>query len=164
MPRRSPVFVLLGVCFGSIAIGIIVYFIVDAINYSKTRDLNQGVTLIETNRRKFLSGLQNHDYLNLAILITPQAQQDLTEAKIRSMEESVEQKLGPLQQISMQPIGIEKDVESGVNGQMKCMDFTFRSKLTYEKGTATATLVFKSRDILNPTGLISDFKLSPDKQ
>ena len=106
----------------------------------------------------FLKKIKVHDYRGASELVDPASRTKLTAAKIQSIVEQVESKLGPLVSVSPSP-QMSKDDTLG---------YTYR--LTYARGSADATFVFQptlSRpdkpDAANVemSGLITDFMITP---
>jgi hypothetical protein len=159
----NPLFIVLGVCGGGCLLVVIVFAILGIVGYNKGKDLINASIAMQQNMPKFLNAVKSHDYNAAAALVDPQAKQTLTAEKIQSIEEEAEAKLGSLQSIGQSSSGSDTNNETGPNGQLKRMDFIFRYKLTYQKGSATAKFTFSATDPLHPSGLVSDFKIEPNE-
>lgn len=145
-------------------LGIIAVVIGGAYLGTKGKGLMTGTMNMINNMPKFLGDLKTKNYAGASMLIDPSAQDKFTSDKIQKIEESVEKKLGPLQSYPRQFSSQNQttNTDTAKPGQMPSIGYSYTYKLTYKKGTATATFQFQNKDMFNPTGLITDFKLEPD--
>ncbi|HLK56635.1 MAG TPA: DUF3887 domain-containing protein [Chthonomonadaceae bacterium] len=164
-PQRqsNPWLIVLGVCGGCALLGIIAVVVLGAIGINKSKDLIKGAQAMEVNMPKFLTDLKSKDYASAAALVDPSAQDKLSADKIQALEESVEKQLGALKSYPPKPTNTESTTIPDPSGKPTAgAEWKFSYKLTYEKGTATATFAFKTTDVFHPSGLVTDFKIQPD--
>ena len=105
-PRgKNPLLIVLGVCGGCVVLVIIGVVIMGALAAKTFSGLGQGIVKMTQTMPQFLGDLQTHNYSAAEGLVDPSAQDTLTAGKIKSMEEAVETKLGPLQSPSVKKKG-----------------------------------------------------------
>lgn len=175
-PRgKNPLLIVLGVCGGCVLLVIIGVVVMGAIGVNMLKGVTSGAMDMVKNMPAFLSDLKAHDYTSAEALVDPAAQDKLTADKLKSMEESMEKKLGPMESFGTRPIQKSQNQVSapGSNGQPTTIEQFYTMPVKYKKGNATATFKFvidmtaaQKGDLskMKMSGKINDFKLSPDSQ
>jgi hypothetical protein len=162
--KKNPLLIVLAVCGSCMALALIVGGVLFVTVMHKSKGLVSGTMNMMRNPPKFLADIKSKNYNGASALFDPTVQDKYTAAKIQQLEESVEKKLGPLQsyppQFSSQNQTTNTDASKP--GSMPSMAYAYTYKLTYKKGTATATFQFENKDLFNPTGLITNLKIEPD--
>ena len=162
-PKNSnPLMIVLGVCGGGCVLVIIAVVVLGFFAYQKSKGLINGTIAMTQNMPKFANDLKGHDYTSAAALVDPDAQSTLNADAIRSIEEGIESKLGPMKSVGAAVSGSNTKNNRGTSGQPQSLEFQYQYPFTYEKGTATAFFTFRTNDPLKLSGLISDFKIVPD--
>jgi hypothetical protein len=174
-PRgKNPLVIILGVCGGCVLLVIIGVVVMSVIAAKTFKNVFGGAVEMTKTMPAFLSDLKTHNYKGAANLVDPSAQGRLTEAKIKSIEDNVEKKLGKLQSYPQSPGGqtvnkVAAPGESSANPSI--VEYVYTYPLTYQKGTATATFKFlfdasgaKTGDMskMKLSGKVTDFKLQQD--
>jgi hypothetical protein len=177
-PQKSsnPLVIVLGVCGGCVLLVIIGVVVMGVVTANAFKGVIGGTVAMTKTMPAFLEDLKNHDYSSAASLVDPSAQATLTESKIKSMEESVEKKLGKLQSYPRQFSSQSQNTMTSpgnAGGKATMVEYVYTYPLTYEKGTATATFKFlldasgaQGGDFskMKLSGKVTDFKLEPDSQ
>jgi hypothetical protein len=175
-PPRStnPLVIILGVCGGCVLLVVIGVIVITVIGANALKNVTGGVVTMTKTMPEFLGDLKSHNYSGAANLVDPTAQATLTEAKIKSMEEAVEKKLGKLQSYPRQFSSQSQNTKTSpgaAGGKATIIEYVYTYPLTYEKGTATATFKFlldasgaQGGDIskMKLSGKVTDFNLTPD--
>jgi len=177
-PQKSsnPLVIILGVCGGCVLLVVIGVVVMGVIGVNAFKGVTGGIVTMTKTMPEFLGDLKSHNYSGAASLVDPSAQSNLSESKIKAMEESVEKKLGKLEsyprQFSSQSQNTMTTPGSG-GGKATMVEYVYTYPLTYEKGTATATFKFlldasgaQGGDFskMKLSGKVTDFKLQPDSQ
>lgn len=162
--NKNPLLIVLGVCGGCVLLGIIAVAILFAMGYNKSKNLVKGSIAMAQNMPIFLNDLKVKNYDGAESLVDPSAQSTLSAAKIQKIEEAVEKKLGPMQSYSQTASSSTNNTTTnpGAPGKMPAIEYVFTYPITYKKGTATATFKFNSKDMMNPSGKVTEFTLEPD--
>ena len=170
-PRQAnPLLIILGVC-GGCALLVIVGFVGLGIwGVNATKGLMGGAFQMPITAKAFVNALENHNYTKAATLVDPSEQGTLTAEKIQSMEEQAESKLGKIQPSSYSPTSPGGNPVTGPGGQGHYIEYVYQIPLTFQKGTATMTLRFRSADIGNGqdiskmklSGKVTGLKIQPD--
>ena len=154
-----------GGCVGIVVIGIAVVTVTLGKDIKKGFDVAGGVVAgtqkMVKNMPVFLEDLKSHDYAGASALVDPEYKSSLSEKKLQDIEEKMESKLGALKNISKQPSSRQQNTDvSGEKGKVPGMTQIYSYNLTYEKGPATATFYFKTKDMSKFSGLVTDFKIA----
>ncbi len=176
-PRgKNPLLIVLGVCGGCVLLIVIGVVIMAVVIAPTVKGLAGGMVKMTQTMPAFLADLKSHDYKSAASLIDPSAQGRLTESKIRSMEESVEKKLGKMQSYGTAFSSTEQRKVSApgdTTGQISMVEYIYSYPVTYQKGSATATFKFlfdasgaKTGDLskMKISGKVTDFSIQADSQ
>ena len=170
---KNPLLIVLGVCGGCVVLVIIGVVVMGALAAKTFSGLGTGIVKMTQTMPQFLGDLQTHNYRAAENLVDPSAQDTLTAAKIQSMEEAVEKKLGPLQSYPAKFSSQAQNQIAGPGGQATKVEYVYTYPLTYQKGTATATFKFlldasgaASGDLskMKLSGKVTGFKLEPESQ
>lgn len=173
--KNKTTVVILSVCGGCAVlslIAVIVFGFLAARVMKSAGSAISGMMTITTTMPAFLNDLQNHDYTACESMIDPSAKERLSAAKIKSMEEAMEKKLGKLQSFSASGTNSGKTTRRrGAGGKTVESEIEYSYPLTYEKGTATATFKFvmsteggSAEPSIKMSGKIADFTLVADGQ
>ena len=160
-----------GSCTLITVIAIVIIGFLSARALKTVQSAMSGVMTMSTTMPKFLTDLENKDYTSCAGYIDPSVQSKFTAAKIKSMADSMEKKLGKLKSYSPQTGGQTTKTVRAANGKPTQSQLIYSYPLIYEKGTATATFTFVmdastsngDQPNLKMSGKIYDFKLQVDE-
>jgi hypothetical protein len=129
--RNKPLFIVLGVCGGCAAIGVIVAIVATAFVGNKFKSLMQR----SMSTGQFISALTNHKYDMAEAQLGPAAQSSFPVEKLKQKEESLEAKYGPFQRFSQAGVDVTNQADPNTLRELSY-------KLHYQKGTSTITLRF----------------------
>jgi hypothetical protein len=165
--KQNPMFLALGVCGGCALLAILLIGVVGVLGYNKSKGVINGAMNMANNMPMFLTQLQAKNYEGAASLVNKQQAPELTAEKIQKIEENVEKKLGPLMNFPPKPESEEHSSSASTDGNTgkvgtPSLSYTWRYRLTYKKGTATAIFKFYEPDILHMQGKVTGFEIVPD--
>ena len=176
-PRgKNPVVIILGVCGGCVLLVVIGFVVMGVIGANMFKNVIGGTVQMTKSMPSFLNDVKAHQYSAAASLVDPSAQATLTEAKIKSIEEGIEKKLGKLQSFPTSFSGqtVNKIAAPGdMPGSPSMVEYVYTYPLTYQKGNATATFKFlfdasgaKSGDFskMKMSGKVTGFKIDRDSE
>jgi hypothetical protein len=165
--KKNPVFLFLGVCGGCVLIGVIGVGVLGVVGYNKGKGVIDGAVNMANNMPAFLMNLKAKNYEGAAALVNTQVAPELTAEKIKKIEEAVEKKLGPLESFPEKPeseqhsSSASADTKTGAQ-KMPTLEYTWKYRLKYKKGMATATFKFYESDILHMSGKVTGFDIQAD--
>ena len=159
----------LGICGGCALLAIIVVAVVAVTmgkqiskGVSAIGNVGSGVMKMATAMPKFLGDLKSHDYASASDMVDPEYKSKLTEAKLKAMEEKVEKKLGKMKSFSSEPPTPSSNSSGAPGSGTLGLEYIYAYPVTYEKGTATITFHFKSKDFSKFSGLVTDLSIVED--
>jgi hypothetical protein len=172
---KNPLVIILGVCGGCVLLVIIGVVIMVFAGANMFKGIIGGAVQTPETTRKFVTAIENHDYTSAAAQVEPSAQGTFNAAKIRSVEEQVEKKLGPVQPGPVTPAGPASNTIPGPNGKPQYMEYVYSIPIRYKKGTAIAAIHFRSDDLsglsdmrdiskIKIPGKLTSFKITPDTE
>ena len=170
-PRQTnPLLIVLGVCGGCALLVVIGFVALGVWGVNATKGLMGGAIQMPQTAKSFVTALEGHNYAKCASLVDPTAQSTLTADKIKSMEEQVESKLGPIQTSNFSPTSPMTNTIPGPSGKPQYIEYIYQVPLQYKKGSGTLTLRFRSADLGNGqdiskmklSGKVTGMKIQPD--
>lgn len=165
--NNTALYIFLGVCGGGCLLVILALIGFGFFVNNKVGGLVSGAIEMEKNSPLFITAaVQQKDYDGAVKYVDASASSKLNAETIKQTVEAAEKKLGAFQ--SMSKASKNSDSNSTTDKQKKTvrLEYIIKYQLTYEKGPATATLLFRSTEV-NPekgdmptmTGKISGFKI-----
>ena len=171
--KNNTLVVVLGVCGGCallVVIGVVVFVAMAGTKLKKGFEMiggmTKGVMQIQKTMPAFCEDLKAHSYSSAESLVDPDYKDKLNEAKIQQIVEQAESKLGKLQSYtvdaSKQPTTNSEAGTDSKGDKMPMIEYVYSVPLTFEKGTATAKLHFKSNDMSKLSGLVTGLEIGSD--
>lgn len=175
-PRgKNPLVIILGVCGGCVLIVVIAVVVMGVMGANMFKGIIGGAMQSQETTRKFVSALESHDYSTASAQFGPSASGTYTSAKLKSMEEQIEKKLGPIQTATVSSYAPTTNTIPGPNGKPQYMEYVYTVPLRFQKGNAMASIHYRSDDLsgandmrdiskMKIPGKITSFKLSQDSE
>ena len=157
----------LGICGGCvllIVIGIGVVALTAGKQISKAisvgTTVGSGAVKMAKSMPVFLGNLKDHDYASAASQVDPASKETLSEEKIKAIEEKMESKLGKLKSFPKQFSQQSQNTTPPLSkDELPGIEYIYSYALQYEKGPATATFHFKTKDMSKFTGMVTKFTI-----